>query len=133
MCAEHATQEIEAVAPRLSFPSPQGCHHNVGTFTNEWFDLALQYLGLERSQCNILFHGDWLIQVLTHVGLECMAPCSVGPSPATPRSSTTVPCWLNKRDALTIAQGVESLSISLSLIMLMILPSVQVPIMIGTH
>ena len=89
-------------APRLSFPSPQGCHHNVLTFTNEWFDHALQYLGLEWSQSNILFHEDWLVH------------------------------RLNKWDALTIAQGVESLFISLSLITLMILPSVQVPIMIGT-
>ena len=57
--------------PRLSFPSPQGCHHDMGTFPNEWFGPALQYLGLEWSKSNILFHEDWLIQVLTHGGLEC--------------------------------------------------------------
>ena len=124
-----------APPPRLSFPSPQGCHHNMGTFTNKWFDPALQFLDLEWSQSNILFHEDWLVQVSTHGDSSAAAPCSVGPSPAAaaPGSSATVPCWLNKQDALTIAQGVESLSISLSLIMLMILPSVQVPIMIGTH
>ena len=68
------TQEAEAALPRLSFSSPQGYHHNVGTFPNEWFDPALQYLGLERSQSNILFHEDWLVQVLTHGGLEWCGP-----------------------------------------------------------
>ena len=57
--------------PRLSFPSPQGCHHNVAAFTNEWFDPVLQYLGLEWSHSNILFYEDWFIQVSTHRELEC--------------------------------------------------------------
>ena len=83
-------------APRLSFPSPQGCHHNMGTFPNKWFDPAHRYLGLEQSQSNILLHEDWLIQVSTHRGLGVPQPRPIGPSPATPGSSAMVPCWLNK-------------------------------------
>ena len=59
------------VPPRLNFPSPRGCHHNVDTFTNGWFDPALQYLGLGWFHSNILFHEDWLVQVSTHRELEC--------------------------------------------------------------
>ena len=116
---------------RLSFPSPQGHHHDMGAFPNEWFDPALLYLHLEWSQSNIVFHKDWLIQVSTHQGLCCSHPLLC----------RAITGWarvfrysvLSKREALTIAQGVKSLSISLSLITLMILPSIQVPITIGTR
>ena len=47
--------------PRLSFPSPQGHYHDVDTLPNKCFDSALQYLGLEWSQSNILLHEDWLV------------------------------------------------------------------------
>ena len=133
MHAEHSIQEAEVTPPRPSFPRPQGCHHNVGAFSNEWFDPALQYLGLEWSQSSILFHEDWLIQVLACGGLECHSPLF--------HRAITSHAWVLCHSAPPAQQtgcsdhshqGVESLSISLSLIMLMILPSVQVPIMIGT-
>ena len=62
-----------------------------------------------------------------------MAPCSMGPSPATRWSSATVSRWLNRLDTLTTTQGIESLSISPSLIMLTILPNVQVLTTMGTR
>ena len=131
MHAEHATQEAEAMPPRLSFPSLKGVtmtwalspmsdltlHSSIWVWNGSNLTFSFMKTGSSRSQ----LPG----------GSSAMAPCSVGLSPAMPRSSTTVPCQLNKRDTLTIAQGVESLSISLSLIALMILPSIQVPIMIG--
>ena len=102
---------------RLSFPSPQGCHHNVGTFPNEWFDPALQYLGLEWSQSNILFHEDWLIQVLTRGGLECHSPLF--------HRAITSHTQVQHYSAPPAQQmGVESISTSLSFILLIILPSV---------
>ena len=35
---------------------------------------ALQYLGLEQSQSNILLYEDQLVQVFTHGELECCSP-----------------------------------------------------------
>ena len=93
-------------------------HSSIWVWNGPNLTFSFMKTGLSRSQ---------LAQ-----GSSAVAPCSLGPSPATPGSSTTVPHRLNKQDVLTIAQGVESLSISLSLITLMILPSVQVPITIGT-
>ena len=61
-----------------------------------------------------------------------MVPCSMGPSPTTPWSSATVPHWLNRLDTVTTTQGIESLSISPSLITLTILPNVQVLTTLGT-
>ena len=59
---------------RLSFPSPQGRHHDMGAFPDEWFNTAFQYLGLEQSQSHIFSHEDWLVQVWTHWGLCCSSP-----------------------------------------------------------
>ena len=92
-------------------------HSNIWVRNGPGLTFSFMKTGLSRSQPA----GDSSVAV----------PSSMGPFLVMPGSYTTVPCLFSKQEALTIAQGVKSLSISLSFIMLRILPSVQVPITIG--
>ena len=118
--------------PGLSGPSPQRHHHHLGTLPNERFNPALHDLGLERPEPHILLYVNWLIYILTNWELGCCSPKFYGAISC----HSLVFCYsahqLNRLDTLTTAQGIESLSISPSLITLTILPSVQVPTTMGT-
>ena len=122
----------------LKLPYFQRHHHHMGTLPEKRLGPTFQYMGLEWPQPHVLSHEDGFSHMKMglsisgpHKDSEVVAPSFVGLSPPAPRSSSTVPCLLNKREALTIAHGVDNLSDSLSLITFTIYPSVQVPITRG--
>ena len=112
-------------------PTSIGAHHHKRGLPEQELHLAFENLGLEWSQLHMFLHQDGFIYTFVSglcgqgLGLFCSSNCPLTKGGA-------VPCLLSKRDIWVMAHGTDNLSISLSLITLIILQSIQVPNNRGT-